>query len=494
MNKIYSFLLIFVLYFSNIINSYAHPLDISISTATIKENQIKINSYFHSFEIEYLLKENNIEFESVNDYFANQDIIKKYIQKNITIAQGNNTCNINNIEIKQDEVYKILTDWLAINYWFLCPKKVQEFDFQVEFFTQFPLQTNRFTFYDMNDWLSNSKPFYFKVFTSKITQKTINIDDQNLTITKDSDNDWISDEEEKIYYTDPFLADSDNDYYTDKEEIEWWWNPINPELWPGQEYRSLQEYQKIQSQQKQSNYTQQDYWVETLSDYGYSNWYLKKVMKYLDNFFTNNQWNIWGIFLLVFGLWVIHAAGPWHSKSLLIAYSLEKNNWFFKSFLFAIIFTITHILDILLLFLFTKILVWFVDISKFNYIIQVVSSVLLLILWIYLFSKALKNKNTTCENKEKKSLWIAFFAWLAPCSFAWSIFLLLIALWQSQWIFLLVWALWLWIFTTLVLIIVITLFLKTKAYKKFEQLESYSNMLSSAIILLIGILFIVKLL
>jgi hypothetical protein len=110
MNKIYSFLLIFVLYFSNIINSYAHPLDISISTATIKENQIKINSYFHSFEIEYLLKENNIEFESVNDYFANQDIIKKYIQKNITISQGKNTCNINNIEIKQDEVYKILTD------------------------------------------------------------------------------------------------------------------------------------------------------------------------------------------------------------------------------------------------------------------------------------------------------------------------------------------------------------------------------------------------
>lgn len=494
MNKIYSLFLVLFIFIAHIPASYAHPLDISISTATIKDKSIKINSYFHSFEIEYLLKQNNIEFESVNDYYKHQDIITNYIKENIDIQQNNKKCLINDIEIKQDEVYKILTDGLAISYWFRCWEKIQDFYFSTTFFTNFPLQTNRFTFYDMNHWLSQTKPFYFKVFTSKITNKQIDIDNDELRISKDSDNDGISDEEEKIYYTDINSKDTDWDYYTDKEEIEWWWNPINPELWPWQIYRSFEEYQKIQSTNIPLDSQENTNSVETLSDYWYSNDYLKKVMQYIDNFFTNNQWNIFWIFILVFWLWMIHAAGPWHSKSLLIAYTLEKNNWYYKSFLFAIIFTITHILDILLLFLLTKIIVWFVDISKFNYAVQVISSVFLLFLWSYLFIKAVKRKNNKNQKNENKSLWIAFFAWLAPCSFAWSIFLLLIALWKSQWIFLLVWALGLWIFTTLILIIIVTLYLKAKAYKKFEQLERYSNMLSSAIILVIAIIFIINLL
>lgn len=487
-------MLIIQIYISIIWNAFAHPLDISISTASIKNNSINISSYFHSFEIEYLLKENNIEFDSINEYFRHSDIITDYISENITVIQNNSQCNISKINVKQDQAYKILSDWLEVNYQILCDEKISDFNFIVEYFTQFPLQTNRFTFYDFNNGIKWVTPFYFKVFTSKVIEKKININDKNLSISKDTDGDGLSDEEEKIYNTDINLYDTDGDFYTDKEEIEWWWDPLNPELGPGQEYRTQKDLD-MSFLNKKNNYSdQQENSVETLSDYWYASDYLKDILQYLDNFFTNNQWNVFWVFMLVFFLGFIHAIWPGHSKSLLIAYTLEKNNWYFKWFLFAIIFTITHILDILLLFLVTKILIWFVDISKFNYYIQLLSSLFLFFLWIYLFTKAIK-RNKCCENKkENKSLWIAFFAWLAPCSFAWSIFLLLIALWKSQWIFLLVWALWAWIFTTLVLIVCISVFLKSKSYKKFEQLETYSNVLSSAIILLISVILLIKVL
>ncbi len=474
--------------------SFAHPLDISISTASIKNNTIDITTYFHSFEIEYLLKQNNIEFDSAADYYKNANIITDYVIKNISITQNFNTCNIEKINIKQDETYKILTDWLGVYYTLICPKNISTFDFKVTFFKQFPLQTNRFTFYDFNNWIKWVSPFYFKVFTSKVFTQNINVNNPELRISKDSDWDGLSDEEEKIYYTDINLYDTDGDFYTDKEEIEWWWNPLNPELGPGQEYRTKDELD-LSFLDKKNNYSnQQENSIQTLSDYWYASDYLKNVMKYVDGFFSNHQWNIVWIFLLVFWLWFIHAIWPGHSKSLLIAYTLEKDNWYLKWFLFAVIFTITHILDILLLFLVTKILIWFIDITKFNYIVQLISSIFLFLLWIYLFIKALKKNKNINESKENKSLWIAFFAWLAPCSFAWSIFLLLIALWKSQRIFLLVWALWAGIFTTLILIVIISVYIKWKSYKKFEQLEKYSNVLSSAIILIISVVLISKVL
>jgi len=43
----------------------------------------------------------------------------------------------------------------------------------------------------------------------------------------DSDGDGLSDEEEKIYKTDPFKIDTDGDFYTDYEEIFHSWNPLD---------------------------------------------------------------------------------------------------------------------------------------------------------------------------------------------------------------------------------------------------------------------------
>ena len=222
MKKIIYFLIITIFYISSLQYSFAHPLDISISTASVKSNNLSITTYFHTFEIEYLLKENNINPDWVIDYFENSKIIADYIKDNITISNNQKNCKIEKIELKSDETYKILTDWLWVHYEFKCDEIIENFKISLWYFKEFPLQTNRITFYNLNNWISNIKPFFFKVFTSKIFDKEINLNDKNLSISLDSDNDWISDEEEKIYYTDIYSNDTDWDFYTDKEEIELW--------------------------------------------------------------------------------------------------------------------------------------------------------------------------------------------------------------------------------------------------------------------------------
>lgn len=495
MKKLLSIIIFSIILFNN---TYAHPLDISISTWDIKWNKFSITTYFHTFEIEYLLKNNWINPKWVNNYFENQNIIKNYISENILLKNNWKYCEIKDIELLEDDTYLIVSNWLWVSYRFECDDEIKTFNLINKSFIEFSLQTNRITLYDLNNWIKNLKPIYYKVLTSKINEFELDIN--NLSNDRiDSDNDWLSDEEEKIYYTDINNIDTDWDNYTDKEEIDYWWNPINPELWPWQKFREFLDIDLSNKNIDNLEKIQKEISRHNISDYWYWWKYLEKSLKYINDFYDKSEWSVIIMFFIVFLLWMIHAIWPGHSKSILIWYTLEKWNWYIKWSIFALIFTITHILDIIILLLITNLLFNFIDISKYLYYIQIIWTIVLIILSSYILINAKKslkwNNEKECKkvDNKKNGILIAFFAWLAPCSFAWSIYLLLVALWKINMILLFIFALWLWILTTLLIIVFISVFLKNKIYSKVSVLSSYSKIISSSIILITSIIIAISL-
>ncbi|MDD2907277.1 MAG: hypothetical protein PHH98_01420 [Candidatus Gracilibacteria bacterium] len=482
-------LLILLLFLGAYSTTFAHPLDISVSTANIKGNIININTYFHSFEIEYLLKNNGINPDGVIDYFENENIIKKYINDNIFFNINGENCKLGEIKIDRDEAYIILTNGLSANYSFTCNKKIDYFKLNVNYFSEFKLQTNRITIYDLNNGIKNIKPIIYKVLTPKIKELTLDLNNLNV-VRIDTDGDGLSDEEEIVYMTNPKEIDSDFDNYTDKEEIDFGWDPINNALSPGQEYREKLDIELSNKKIDELGNINESIKQKNLSDYGYNNDYLKKVMKYINDYFQKGIGNIMIIFGIVYILGILHAIGPGHSKGLLIAYTLEKDSGYKKGIFFSLTFTITHIIDIIILFIITKVIISFVDITTYLYDIQLYSAIILFVLSLYLIKNSFKKDD---KKSKKINLGIAFLAGLAPCSFAWSIFLLLIVLGKTSWLIPLILALGLGIFTTLVFVVFISVTLKNKAYEKIGTLGKYSSLISSFIILIISIILLYNL-
>ena len=489
---------IILLFFTSYITIFAHPLDISSSVLSFNKNYLDVTTYFHSYEIEYLLKSKNINIKSIYEYYDHLDIIKDYIKEKISLNIKDNKCIIENIDILQMEEYQILSNWIEINYKFKCEQNITSWVLLVDFFTNFPLQTNQITFYDLN---KNNYPFGKTVLTSSVKTYSFDLDNTWNTCTVDSDWDGISDQDELIYKTKNDLIDTDGDFYTDYEEIFNSWPALDNKLWPNQTPRyeipkdilelilknkkTKSDCDKIISQNiKEKNNLNQ------LSNWFWNN-YFKNTLKTISDFASKKgNINIFYVILIVVWLWFVHAMWPGHSKSLLISYIIDKKHNFFEWFIYIIIFSVTHILDIILLFLFTKILFWIVDISNYMLYIQRFSVIILVFFSIFLIAKSLKNKNTV-ENKCKKDFKSAIFLWfvtgLAPCTFGWSIFLLLFSLWSFSLILPLILALGFWIFLCLLTILILVFFLREKMFTKLNIFTKYSSFISSLILFILSL-------
>jgi len=108
--------------------------------------------------------------------------------------------------------------------------------------------------------------------------------------------------------------------------------------------------------------------------------------------------------------------------------------------MFVTIFSLVHLADIIFLFLITKIFFSLYDPTEYMVMIQRVSIAILFFLSIYLFIQSIRALKTKVNQEKiiKKSLGggvlLAFIAGLAPCSFGWSIFLVLFSMGKVAWI------------------------------------------------------------
>lgn len=391
------------------------------------------------------------------------------------------------------EEYEVLSKWLEVSYKFDCDSKIESWDIQLSIFTNFLLQANKLTIYDLNNWIENLSPKKYTVLTSKISSTNFDLNKAEIK-KKDTDWDWVSDDDEKIYKTNPYEIDSDGDNYSDFEEITTSFDPINKNPWPRQVPRDKipddvknstqtnlkqeQEYQKA----KNSGLAFDFYWID----------YLEKALKNINDYVKWNwNWNFLYVFFIVMFLWFIHAFGPWHSKSIMISYILDKNKKFIDALFFALIFSITHIIDIIIVFVIAKFVLSYYDISNYIVYIHRFSILILIFISLYLIYKSIKNlKNNnseTCIKSDTKSnIFLWFLTWLAPCTFGWSIFLLLFSLWNLSLIPILIFALGLGIFITLITVAIITLSIRKRVFEKISLFSKYSQIVSSSLILIVS--------
>ncbi len=213
---------------------FAHPLDISSSTYTIDGARVSATTYFHTYEAERLLREHKISLNTSEDYYKNSLVFEDYIRERVVVKNNGTPCQIGNISLIHKEMYEIISEGLGAEYSFTCSEPIQTITIDLGFFIEYELQTNRLRLYNLANGGDITTPLVYKVLNPLVKSYTHDLSDTKVQKLVDTDNDGISDEEERIYRTDPTKMDTDGDFYTDYEEVTMGWNPIKAAVSPGQ--------------------------------------------------------------------------------------------------------------------------------------------------------------------------------------------------------------------------------------------------------------------
>lgn len=233
--------------------------------------------------------------------------------------------------------------------------------------------------------------------------------------------------------------------------------------------------------------------------------------KILENINRNLDGSLAVTCFMVFLLGMLHTLEAGHSKSILASLLLDKRVNLHQGIIYAVVFTITHISDILILSILFLFVNSFTNLyTKLPYL-QILSGWLLLIVSLILFFKTVfktligveKNHNHSYLYKDfkkssypfdfKKQLFLGFLTGIAPCLFGWSIFLIILTTHKIWTVLLIIPSFGLGIFTALVLVILIVSKFKSIFYNRLTFLGKWSPVISSSLLVFFALKIIFNL-
>jgi ABC-type nickel/cobalt efflux system permease component RcnA len=481
-------------------SSYAHPLDVSNTTFTIYEKNIVGVTYIHPVELDRILV-NNTGIEptaiTIESYYTLTGVLTKYLAETIQLTNAWESCVMWSFAFQEwlmvDEIYS----WgFPISYTLQCSSLIEDALIKITFLNEVPLQTNRLYVYQTLSGVLQRTAY--KVLNNKKDTHTLTLAIGNWVI-KDSDEDGLSDEDEILYGTDPIKKDSDEDGYADTIEIQSSWNPLSKELSP---------WQKVFDATVQSTSVQQPHpdprQGANLSQDA-SVWWWERFRVLLRDIRLYIEWSTeWkGLYLLLFSVGVLgflHAIGPGHSKGILISQIIDDGMSYSRSIIYCLIFTVIHLLDIIIVVAITKLFFHFIDPSIYLSTITQVSTIFVILIWLYLMYFSIKRyrsrvwwqNDLSHQAQNKNHIILAIITGLTPCAFGWSIFLMLLAIGKISLAPPLLLSLWIWIFLCLSMIATITWFMRKKIYTISPRFSLFSPVVSSLCIILIGVSLFIR--
>lgn len=178
--------------------------------------------------------------------------------------------------------------------------------------------------------------------------------------------------------------------------------------------------------------------------------FLQKTLSTIETYFKEKTQGegILILFAMVFALGFLHATTSGHGKGILLAHMMDPDKKFLDAVKFISIFTVTHIIDIILLGTGVSFILPEVQHHEMIEAVKTVGgiglsffAVYLMLqgfiywkfketVWSFLKRKIFKKNNIIKEyqKKSKGSLLLGFLTGLAPCPFGWAIFFLMLGL------------------------------------------------------------------
>lgn len=481
---------------------FAHPLDVSATTMTVSDNGVSATTALHPSEVERILGMRGIPMRSVTygDYYSKKEYVFDYLKKTVSFSADGKPCEIGNFQTRDRTVDEIFAEGFPVSYSFSCSGPVGKADVEIRIFNELPLQTNRLTLLG-----TDGSVLAYKVLTPVISNLSYDIASGPAVNGADADADGLSDEEENAYRTDAGNPDSDGDNYFDGEEVAWGWNPLSKDLSPGQKYREeplvsaapLPTFSGVGQGSSPSgsargsgnsgdSTAKYQAPVSLLDSSVYGADFFREVLRGVAKFAdAPSATGFWTLFLLTAVLGFVHAAGPGHSKTLLVASVVDRRRGFWSGIAFAVVFTITHLADVAILVLLTKYVFEAFDPGPYMLAVQRFGSLGLGTLAIYLAYRAYRDWGKNAPEAEFrtmpgwKDVFAGFFAGLAPCAFGWGIFLVLFSLGKIGWALPLLGALGIGIFACLFLVLSAAYFLRERAFRFAPLAIRYSQAVSA---------------